>query len=152
LVLLHGGFTRGAELISKWADARKVPQIAFKPDFNRYPKAAPFKRNGVRQRRHPGKLPGQSPQARHPRQGGKPAASRWSLAVVPRLFSCDDPAGERDDHLRITHIRLGAHGSAMQTSQTRIFNSWPSPASRRRALFAALTEPPRRLGPSGNDP
>jgi len=48
MVLLHGGFTKGAELIaSKWADARKVPQIAFKPDFNRYPKAAPFKRNDL---------------------------------------------------------------------------------------------------------
>ena len=35
-----------AELIaSKWADARKVAQIAFRPDFNKYPKAAPFKRN-----------------------------------------------------------------------------------------------------------
>ena len=48
MVLLHGGFTKGAELIaSKWATARKVPQIAFKPDFNKYPKAAPFKRNDL---------------------------------------------------------------------------------------------------------
>ena len=31
-------------------------------------------------------------------------------------------------------------------------NFSPSAASRRRALFAALTEPQRRLGPSGNDP
>jgi hypothetical protein len=45
-VLLHGGSTRGAELIAaKWADARKVPQIAFKPDWTKHAKAAPFKRN-----------------------------------------------------------------------------------------------------------
>lgn len=46
MVLLHGGSPRGAELIAaKWADARKVAQIAFKPDWNRHQKAAPFKRN-----------------------------------------------------------------------------------------------------------
>jgi hypothetical protein len=46
MVLLHGGSTRGAELIAaKWADARKVPQIAFKPDWTKHAKAAPFKRN-----------------------------------------------------------------------------------------------------------
>ena len=32
---------------SCWADNRKVPQIAFKPDFNRHKNAAPFKRNDV---------------------------------------------------------------------------------------------------------
>jgi hypothetical protein len=46
LVLLHGGSPKGAELIAaKWATTRKVPQIAFKPDWTRYAKAAPFKRN-----------------------------------------------------------------------------------------------------------
>lgn len=46
MVLLHGGSPKGAELIaSKWADARKVPQVAFKPDWTRHAKAAPFKRN-----------------------------------------------------------------------------------------------------------
>jgi YspA, cpYpsA-related SLOG family len=46
MVLLHGGSDRGAELIAaKWAETRKVPQIAFKPDWNRHAKAAPFKRN-----------------------------------------------------------------------------------------------------------
>jgi YspA, cpYpsA-related SLOG family len=46
MVLLHGGSDRGAELIAaKWADTRKVPQIAFKPDWTRHAKAAPFKRN-----------------------------------------------------------------------------------------------------------
>ena len=35
-----------AELIAaKWADSRKVPQIAFKPDWTKHVKAAPFKRN-----------------------------------------------------------------------------------------------------------
>jgi hypothetical protein len=46
MVLIHGGSPKGAELIaSKWATARKVPQIAFKPDWTRHAKAAPFKRN-----------------------------------------------------------------------------------------------------------
>ncbi len=46
MVLLHGGSPKGAELIAaKWADNRKVPQIAFKPDWTKHANAAPFKRN-----------------------------------------------------------------------------------------------------------
>ncbi|MGY8662361.1 DUF2493 domain-containing protein [Bradyrhizobium sp. UFLA05-109] len=46
MVLLHGGSPKGAELIAaKWASHRKVPQIAFKPDWTKHAKAAPFKRN-----------------------------------------------------------------------------------------------------------
>jgi len=46
MVLVHGGSPKGAELIAaKWADARKVAQIAFKPDWTKHGKAAPFKRN-----------------------------------------------------------------------------------------------------------
>ena len=46
MVLLHGGSPKGAERIAAcWADSRKVPQIAFKPDWARDGKAAPFKRN-----------------------------------------------------------------------------------------------------------
>jgi hypothetical protein len=46
MVLLHGGSPKGAERIAaRWADHRKVPQIAFKPDRTRHAKAAPFKRN-----------------------------------------------------------------------------------------------------------
>ncbi|MGE3280107.1 MAG: DUF2493 domain-containing protein [Alphaproteobacteria bacterium] len=46
MVLLHGGSPRGAERIAAcWADNRKVPQVAFKPDWTRERKAAPFKRN-----------------------------------------------------------------------------------------------------------
>ena len=46
MVLLHGGSPKGAERITaRWADHRKVPQIAFKPDWTRHAKAAPFKRN-----------------------------------------------------------------------------------------------------------
>jgi hypothetical protein len=42
IVLLHGGSPKGAEFIaSLWADHRKVPQIAFKPDWTRHAKAAP---------------------------------------------------------------------------------------------------------------
>ena len=46
MVLLHGGSPKGAERIAAcWADTRKVPQVAFKPDFVRHKNAAPFKRN-----------------------------------------------------------------------------------------------------------
>ena len=46
MVLMHGGSTKGAEKIAAlWADTRKVPQVAFKPDWTKHAKAAPFKRN-----------------------------------------------------------------------------------------------------------
>ena len=46
MVLIHGGSPKGAEKAAAcWADNRKVTQIAFKPDWNRDGKAAPFKRN-----------------------------------------------------------------------------------------------------------
>ena len=46
MVLLHGGSGKGAELIAaKWAEARGVTQVAFKPDWTKHAKAAPFKRN-----------------------------------------------------------------------------------------------------------
>ena len=46
MVLIHGGTPKGAEKAAAcWADNRKVVQIAFKPDWTRDGKAAPFKRN-----------------------------------------------------------------------------------------------------------
>jgi hypothetical protein len=47
MVLIHGGAKTGAERIAaRWAENRKVPQIAFTPDFEKYPaKQAPYKRN-----------------------------------------------------------------------------------------------------------
>jgi len=46
MVLMHGGTPKGAERIAaRWADHRKVAQVAFKPDWARHAKAAPFKRN-----------------------------------------------------------------------------------------------------------
>ena len=46
MVLMHGGSPKGAEHIAAlWAKHRKVPQIAFKPDWTRHAKSAPFKRN-----------------------------------------------------------------------------------------------------------
>ena len=46
MVLLHGGSPKGAERIAAtWANSRKVPQVAFKPDWTKHAKAAPFKRN-----------------------------------------------------------------------------------------------------------
>lgn len=46
MVLLHGATPKGAERIAAcWAENRKVTQVAFKPDWTRHAKAAPFKRN-----------------------------------------------------------------------------------------------------------
>ena len=46
MALLHGGTAKGAERIAAcWAEARKVTQVVFKPDWTRHAKAAPFKRN-----------------------------------------------------------------------------------------------------------
>lgn len=46
MVLIHGGSPKGVERIAAcWADHRHVQQIAFKPDWARHAKAAPFKRN-----------------------------------------------------------------------------------------------------------
>lgn len=48
MVLLHGGSPKGAELIAaKWATNRRVPQVAFKPDWSKHAKSAPFKRNDL---------------------------------------------------------------------------------------------------------
>lgn len=46
IVLLHGGTATGVDHIADcWARNRTVTAIAFKPDWNRHHKAAPFKRN-----------------------------------------------------------------------------------------------------------
>ena len=46
MILLHGATPTGAERIAAcWADTRGVTQVAFRPDWNRHGKAAPFKRN-----------------------------------------------------------------------------------------------------------
>ena len=46
MVLLHGGGETGGERIAScWATDRNVQQIAFKPDWAKHKRAAPFKRN-----------------------------------------------------------------------------------------------------------
>ena len=46
MILLHGATPTGAERAAAcWADSRGVAQVAFRPDWNRHGKAAPFKRN-----------------------------------------------------------------------------------------------------------
>jgi hypothetical protein len=89
MVLLHGGSPKGAERIAaRWADHRKVPQIAFKPDWTKHAKAAPFKRNdqmldvlpiGVPRHRHPGEPGRQGTEARHPRLEIR---QRWRISAT----------------------------------------------------------------------
>ena len=44
MVLLHGGSPKGAERIAAtWADNRKVPQVAFKPDWAKHAKVSVIK-------------------------------------------------------------------------------------------------------------
>ncbi|KSB91681.1 hypothetical protein AS593_06555 [Caulobacter vibrioides] len=78
MVLMQGGASTGVERISAcWAQARSVTHTAFKPDWNRDRKAAPFRRNDAllaalpigllafpRSRIHISLIEG--PQARHP--------------------------------------------------------------------------------------
>lgn len=46
MILLHGGSPKGAERIAAcWAEARKITQISFKPNWTKHAKAAPFRRN-----------------------------------------------------------------------------------------------------------
>ena len=46
MVLLHGATPKGAERIAAcWAESRKITQVAFKPDWTKHAKAAPFRRN-----------------------------------------------------------------------------------------------------------
>ncbi|AMG75577.1 DUF2493 domain-containing protein [Sphingopyxis granuli] len=46
MILLHGATPTGAERAAAcWADNRGVAQVAFRPDWKRHGKAAPFKRN-----------------------------------------------------------------------------------------------------------
>ena len=47
MVLVHGGAPKGTDLIAaKWATARKIAQVVFKPDWNKYGKSrAGFVRN-----------------------------------------------------------------------------------------------------------
>ncbi len=47
MVLVHGGAPKGVDLIaSKWASTRKIDQVVFKPDWNKYGKSrAGFVRN-----------------------------------------------------------------------------------------------------------
>jgi hypothetical protein len=101
MVLLHGGSPKGAELIAaKWAGNRKVPQIAFRPDWTNHAKAAPFKRNDamlnvlpIGVMRFPGtgiqdNLADKAQEARHPsleiRQGRRVSASLSPVPTVPR--------------------------------------------------------------------
>ena len=45
MVLLHGGGDGVEKIAALWAKQRDVPQVVFKPDWNKHNKAAPFKRN-----------------------------------------------------------------------------------------------------------
>ena len=45
MVLLHGGSPKGAERIAACWASRGVTQVAFKPNWSKHAKAAPFRRN-----------------------------------------------------------------------------------------------------------
>jgi hypothetical protein len=45
MVLLHGGSDGVEKIAALWAKNRNVPQVVFRPDWDRHGKAAPFKRN-----------------------------------------------------------------------------------------------------------
>jgi hypothetical protein len=46
MVLLRGGSSKGAERIAAcWAEARRIAQVVFKPNWTRHAKAAPLKPN-----------------------------------------------------------------------------------------------------------
>lgn len=48
MVLVHSGADTGADLIAdRWAAARNVSAITFKPDWAKFAKAAPFRRNDL---------------------------------------------------------------------------------------------------------
>ncbi|MEI7668609.1 MAG: DUF2493 domain-containing protein [Pseudomonadota bacterium] len=47
MVLLHGGSDGVEKIAALWAQQRNVPQVIFKPDWNKHNKAAPFKRNDI---------------------------------------------------------------------------------------------------------
>ncbi len=45
MVLLHGGADGVEKIAALWAKDRAIPQVVFRPDWDRHGKAAPFKRN-----------------------------------------------------------------------------------------------------------
>ena len=116
MVLLHGGTPRGAEKIAAcWADARKVSQVVFKPDWTRHQKAAPFKRND--------QLLG-SPADRHRR--------------VPRLRCHRQPRrqGQGDGHPAVRFPQGGRRVSAALAAS-------PRPGTRRKNSLALPAAPAR---------
>ena len=79
MVLLHGGSPKGAERIAaRWADHRKVPQIAFKPELDEarqgrtlqaqrsIARCAADRCHGLPRHRHSGQPRRQGQEARHP--------------------------------------------------------------------------------------
>ena len=106
MVLLHGGSPRGAERIAAcWADNRKVPQVVFKPDWNRAPQRSalqaqrPVARGAADRRRRVPRLR----DFRQPRRQGE-EARHPGIAFHRR-------AGPREDRGR-GRRRLGAVFSA----------------------------------------
>lgn len=45
MVLLHGGSPGVEQLASRWAESRQVHQVVCRPEWSKYNKAAPFRRN-----------------------------------------------------------------------------------------------------------
>ena len=96
MVLLHGGSPKGAERIAaRWADHRKVPQIAFRPDWaktrqgravqaqRRHARGAANRRPGRAGLRHPGQPFRQGAPARYP---GLEARTERRMSAAIRIL------------------------------------------------------------------
>jgi hypothetical protein len=116
MVLLHGGSPKGAERIAAcWADARKVTQITFKPNWTKHAKAAPFRRNDemlsvmpagliVFPERHHGQSRRQGASPRRPglasfrrRRVSAVFLERWKTWKTWRLWDICEECGDHSD-------------------------------------------------------
>jgi hypothetical protein len=117
MVLLHGGSPKGAELIAtKWADNRKVPHIAFKPNWTKHAKPAPFKCNDAMVGTLPiGVLhfPGTGIQDRLPAQRSNIVGSNGTGVVNAAIKSLT----ARSDYLQEIPPGIGEEGDAQAHRQ-----------------------------------
>ena len=120
MVLLHGGTPKGAEFIAaRWADNRKVTQIAFKPDWTarRQGRALQAQRPHARDpadRRH--RLPRLRHHRQSRRQGQEARHSRPRSPGGRRVSAAFSPAANlRNRRCQCTEPAQGAGGLSIST-------------------------------------